>query len=240
MRSRHSTYLNPKVLLLITLLILMALVAGLYLGRSHALTTIANDPLTTANLLSEINELREQIDSAQKKLEVQRTREEVAVGALEMLRREMAEQREQVVELEHSLRFYRGLMAKGDVEDGLSLRLPEIVPGSEEGQYAFRFVLQQQARKHKLVTGELAVNVDGVRLGEEVSYDLVDLSTQLTMQAVPLSFRYFQAVDGELILPEGFEPRGISVAVHIEKPQSAELQEVFPWRVQERFSHVAQ
>jgi hypothetical protein len=75
-------------------------------------------------------------------------------------------------------------------------------------------------------------------LGEEqVSYPLSELSADLEESVVALRFRYFQAVEGELMLPEGFEPNGISVVANVSSPRKAEAREQYPWQLQERFTH---
>ena len=42
--------------------------------------------------------------------------------------------------------------------------------------------------------------------GQEVNYPLVGLSDELTDELLVLSFRYFQAIQGYMTLPEGFRP----------------------------------
>ena len=53
-----------------------------------------------------------------------------------------------------------------------------------------------------------------------------------------LRFRYFQAVEGELSLPEGFEPEGVVVTATAVKPGNAEVREQFSWQTREKFTNV--
>jgi hypothetical protein len=99
-------------------------------------------------------------------------------------------------------------------------------------------VVQQETRKHELLKGELSAEVFGT-LGEEpASYSLAELSDDIGGSALPLRFRYFQAIEGELILPAGFEPLGVSVVASSSTPRKAEVREQYPWQLQERFTHV--
>ena len=77
-----------------------------------------------------------------------------------------------------------------------------------------RWVAQQQARKHPEVKGSLSAQVLGRRAGEEASYPLGELSKEFGGESVPLAFRYFQAVEGDLELPAGL----------VEVPQEVETQ----------------
>jgi len=66
------------------------------------------------------------------------------------------------------------------------------------------------------------------------------LSEDFPDGSAALQFRYFQAVEGELVLPEGFKPSEILLSVSIDKPRKTEVSEVYPWELQERFINVGQ
>ena len=113
----------------------------------------------------------------------------------------------------------------------------ELVKRGEQ-RYAYRIVAQQEARKHTVLRGDLYAEVKG-RQGEEiVTYPLASLADDLDNNSIKLRFRYFQAVEGELVLPEGFEPDSISVVARSSTPSKAEIREDYPWRTNERFTHV--
>ncbi len=154
------------------------------------------------------------------------------------MRQEIAAQKEQISALEEGLRFYRSLMAPGEIAQGLSLRPLELVALDSPGRYAFRIVAQQEARKHSLLKGELSAVINGLLADQEVSYPLAELSDDLDPGAVPLRFRYFQSVEGTLSLPEDFEPRSVRLLAKTASPREMEAQEEFPWQVKEKFTHV--
>ena len=130
-------------------------------------------------------------------------------------------------------------MAPGEVAGkGLILREIELVAGEEPGNFWYRIVVQQEARKHELLKGELTALVFGALAGEPVEYSLAELSDDIEDDALPLRFRYFQLVEGELNLPEGFEPRGLKVVASTRAPHKFEVREEFSWQVQEKFTHV--
>ncbi len=89
-----------------------------------------------------------------------------------------------------------------------------------------------------MVEGTLSVEVFGLKGEAEVSYPLAELSEDFDRGAAALHFRYFQAIEGELVLPEGFEPRGMTVVARVSKPRETEVREQFPWKLQERFINV--
>ena len=229
-----------KQLLILVPAVVAALVLGLgfYLGQRAAYSGLSMDPESYRVTQLELSVARQQQQALEGELDVQGTRHEVDRRALEMVRRELAAQKERIADLDEGLRFYQGLMAPGEIAQGLSLRAIELVSLQEQGHYAYRIVAQQEARKHELLKGILNAQVFGLLGDEQVSYPLSALSADLEEAAVALRFRYFQSIEGELVLPEGFEPTGVSVVATISTPRKAEAREQFPWQVQERFTHV--
>jgi hypothetical protein len=212
--------------------------AGFLLGRQAIYSGMGLDPALYRAMQQELPEVRARAEQLARELDIERTRREVDRRSLEMVRSEIAAQKEEIAALEEGLRFYRGLMAPGDLAQGLSLREIELVDRAEAGHYAFRIVAQQEALKHQLLKGELRVEVFGTQFGQTVAYPLSELSDDVETQEVPLRFRYFQAIEGEMVLPEGFQPEGLSVVARSRTPRKAEVTERFPWELKERFTHV--
>ena len=220
------------------LLLVVMLFAGFYLGQRAAYSGMGMDAGIYRAMEAEIPQLQAEITRLEGELEVQLTRREVDQQALEMVRGEIAAQKEQISGLEEGLRFYRSLMAPGEIAQGLSLRPIELVALDKPNSFAFRIVAQQEARKHSQLKGDLSVDVVGVLEGEQVSYPLAELSEDVEGLDVPLRFRYFQSIEGELELPDGFEPGSVNLVARASSPRKAEVRVQFPWQLQERFTHV--
>ena len=47
---------------------------------------------------------------------------------------------------------------------------------------------------------------------------------------LPFQFRYFQNLEQDVVLPEGFEPRAVNVEVR--SPRQTPVRESYPWQVQ--------
>lgn len=220
------------------LLLAVVLLAGFYLGQRAAYSGMGMDVASYRAMEAKIPELQAQVGRLEGELEVQGTRHEVDRQALEMVRGEIATQKEQISALEEGLRFYRSLMAPGEIAQGLSIRPVEFIALDKPNRFAFRIVAQQEARKHSLLKGDLSLDIVGVLEGERISYPLAELSDDVEGLDVPLRFRYFQSIEGELELPEGFEPESVSLVARASSPRKAEVRVQFPWQLQERFTHV--
>ncbi|MEQ9465538.1 MAG: hypothetical protein RJQ10_17890 [Haliea sp.] len=235
---RYHVRHQQIVVLVLTLAAALVMGAGFALGRQAAFSGTGIDPqryreqgVALKAALSEQAELSRQLG-------VMTARHEVDRAALELVRQELALQKEQIAGLEEGIRFYRSLMAPGEIAQGFSLRKIELVPREDPGRYGFRIVAQQEARQHTTLRGELYAEVAGQQAGEPRSYPLGELSADLEGTILPLRFRYFQSIEGDLVLPEGFEPQSISVVATLSEPDKAEAREQYPWQVQEKFTHV--
>jgi hypothetical protein len=234
--SRRRRGLLRLLLSVAGLMVMFA--AGYWLGEQSLYRQNGFDRSQYLAMKSELIRARETIDTLEADLDVVQTRYAVDRQALEMVRRDIASQKEQIANLEEGIGFYRGLMAPGEIAQGLSLRRPELIPQEEPATYAFRIIAQQDAQKHQLLKGELSAEVFGQLFNQQVSYPLAQLSEDLENNVVALRFRYFQSVEGVLTLPEGFEPQGISIVATVSSPHKSEASERFVWQVQEKFTHV--
>ena len=224
--------------LVATVVIVAVLGVGFYLGQTATHSGLGIDPARHRSLLASEAERQHALEALQIELDMQKTRNEVDRGALELVRSDIASQKQEIAELQEGLQFYRSLMAPGEIAQGLSLRAIELVPREAQGVFGYRIVAQQEARKHATVKGELYIEVFGRLDQESVSYPLSRLSDDLDSNVVPLRFKYFQSIEGDMLLPEGFEPVSINVVATATAPRKTEVREQFPWQVKERFTHV--
>ena len=236
--SRLADQLGPKLLLALALIFALTLLAGIYAGKQLAYEEIKVDPETAKSMLLELSALRAALGATRGDLEVQRTRHEVDKRALELVRSEMAAEKEQTANLEEGLSFYRSMVASEDPGKGLSLRKPEIVPAGTPGRFRYRFFVQQKDREYEMVEGSFSAEIAGIKDKKAVRYPLSALSSDLNEKAATLYFRYFQAIEGEMVLPQGFEPRDVILVARASKPRQAKVKKQFPWELQERFINV--
>lgn len=229
---------RPIVVLVAILILALAGEVGFYLGQRSAFAGMGATPQTYPAMQAELIAVESALRSRDAELEIISTRHEVDRQALELVRKELAGQKEEIAALEEGLAFYRGLMSPGKIAPGLNLHAVELRAGELPRQFFFRIVLQQEARKHALLKGELEAVISGVLDGEVVEYSLAELSEDLELGAVALQFRYFQSIEGQLILPPGFEPAEVRVQASTKAPHKFEISEKYPWRLEERFTHV--
>ena len=233
--SKRRRSLQILVLACLTALVLAT---GFYLGQRAAYSGMGVDPKVHRELKKALPQAKEEIARLEGELDVELTRHEVDRQALEMVRKDIATQKDKITELEEGLGFYKSLMSPGEIAQGLSLRPLELIAREAPGQFGFRIVVQQEARKHELIKGSLYAEITGTQGEQQARFPLAQLTEDIEDAVVSLRFRYFQSIEGELTLPEGFEPGSVSLVVTATKPRKTEVREVYPWQAQERFTHV--
>jgi len=208
--------------------------AGLWGGAAGNFGLYRNAAEENRELRTRLVRQARQLEELRQWRETDKTRREVDAAALELVRGELASHQETIAELERGIRFYKSLMSPAELAEGLNIRSVEVTPLDEPGRHLFRVLVQQSARKHRLMTGTLSVYLVGESEGGEVEYNLAELSEDVPNTDIRLRFKYFQAIDGELALPDGFVPQLVRVSASSIEPRRAEVSEEFPWSAQER------
>lgn len=158
---------------------------------------------------------------------------EVDRKASEEIRQEVIALKEQIAVLKEENGFYRGLMAPTKNKRGLAIGAVELSETEGARRYSYKVVMQQLATNHQLLNGSLTYTVVGRKDGVDVSYPLKDLSTQVKADNIKLRFKYFQNIEGELNLPEGFDPLAIELVAKTTGKDPVTLEKRFGWLVEE-------
>jgi len=174
------------------------------------------------------------LDQLQTRIVALETERSVDARALAELRDALADSRGSIDELERELAFYRGVLAPETQSSGVLVRAPILRMGSAPGWWRYQLVAQQGGqtpRSGKVqYTGELQVTFWGQERGAPRHYTLSDLDPELSADALTMNFRYFQRREGDIVLPLGFVPERIELALQLVKPVSQSVNSSYSWR----------
>lgn len=149
----------------------------------------------------------------------------------EELARTVTDLQTQVARQAQDLQFYRGIVSQTVGAPNVKVQRFQIVTGSAARRFKLRLVLVQAARPENVVSGTVALAVEGSERGKSVTYNLPRLTSDARAQ-VQFSFRYFQDLDQEIVLPEGFQPARVNVEVRASGRASSPATQSFNWAVQ--------
>jgi hypothetical protein len=192
-----------------------------------------------ARVRGELNEqisvLETENGALRRDLAVLRTSDRIDQEAYSQVSVDLDDLQSQIGELNEELAFYRGIMSPADGRSGLQIKALQISPGSDPDHFSLKLILVQAGRHDARVQGSVDVSVVGESIaaesegsGETVTINL----SQLTVDSDKLrySFRYFQILERDIVLPMGFKPATVEISLSAGRKADA-VTESIPWQL---------
>lgn len=144
-----------------------------------------------------------------------RTTAEVDRQTIEDLRQQVMDQRAQLAASERDLRVYKDLLSPGAKTNpqGISFGVFTVTPLPEVGHFKYSLTVQKLSAKEGDFTGNLEFRVVGQQGDKTLQLSLYQVSAQVTAPSIPLGFKYFQTLDGDMTLPQDFAPQTVELVV---------------------------
>ncbi|EAT10760.1 hypothetical protein HF888_02035 [Bermanella marisrubri] len=215
--------------LLVLILITGLAIAGYFYGRYETLQLQAQAIAERDQLLIDLEEAEEKIASYSQRVIMLEKGGEVDRRSTEGLRQNMVDLREQIATLQEEVAFYKGIMAPSSRKQDLRVQKVEIDKTLAERTFRYKIVVTQVGTNQTFVSGLAGVNVVGALNGQQKTYGLRDVSDDVQDYGIKYRFRYFQEIEGEMVLPEGFEPEYVEVILQSSGSRSKRLEKSFPW-----------
>jgi hypothetical protein len=169
---------------------------------------------------AELETLRQQVATL-------RRSDQISRDANRDLQAALAERDEEIAGLRADVAFYERLVGATSQRRGLSVHALRMQP--QNGQaWHFASTLTQNLNRGAVSHGRLTLAIEGTQGGRLRTLAWADLRQQPAAPGVEFSFRYFQQVEGDIVLPDGFEP--VRVTVRLTPRGGAAIEESFTWR----------
>lgn len=141
-------------------------------------------------------------------------------AAFEQLQTTLKSQEAQVQELKRQLAFFERIMRPTGEQVGVVIDNLTLQESSIPGRYHYRLALTQPAKKRELFRGQVQIRVEG-SLGDKPKV-LSGRDLGMKVSEWRYSLRYFQLLEGNWQLPEGFVPDRIRVTINKDGRQPAQ------------------
>lgn len=138
----------------------------------------------------------------------------------------LSERDEEIAGLRADVAFYERFVGATAQRRGLSVHELILQPQDEQAWH-FTATLTQNLNRGAVNAGRLLVSVEGTEAGKLRRLAWADLRQQPNAPGVPYSFKYFQQVEGDLLLPPGFKP--VRVIARVVPQSGAAVEQSFPW-----------
>lgn len=137
----------------------------------------------------------------------------------------------QVAKQAQELAFYEGIVVQGGNAPEVKIQQLRLATTDSPLKFRLRITLVQPVRPDRNVSGIVLVKVEGEREGGDAVLDLGAL-TSGKLTEIPYSFRYFENIDPEITLPEGFSPARVQVEVRSNRKGVSPVNQTLLWSVE--------
>lgn len=141
-------------------------------------------------------------------------------AAFEQLQQALKDQEAQVQEQKRQLAFFERIMRPSGEQVGVVIDNLTLQETSVPGRYHYRLALTQPAKKRELFRGQVQIKVEGSLANKPKRLSSRDLGMKVGEGRYAL--RYFQLLEGNWQLPEGFIPDRVRVTIAKEGRQPAQ------------------
>jgi len=146
------------------------------------------------------------------------------------IKSELAALEAEIQEQQEDLEFYRGIVS--DQQAGLRIQDFALWPGDGPLSYSMQLVLAQAMRAGSRISGTVEFKIEGMQGGETVTLGLGEvLAGAGNKTRLDFSFRYFQNLEANLLLPKGFSPERVHVKLRPSGKSSKYIEKSFDWVV---------
>lgn len=224
---------------LVIVFILLLMAAALVATYRYAQYQTGSDRLTR----DEASELRSQLERADAEIaELRRTLTRMEVNAEvdrqagEEMRKQVLGLREEKAALARDIDVFRIMTSnKNKNPKGISFGVFSVTE-LPDNKHQLKLVVQKLAEGDDDFTGQLRFIVVGQRDGQESRISLHEMivskvGAEPLAENIPLNFKFFQNIETEIVIPDGFMPARVELAVKSESrrnPVSVEGQLEWP------------
>ena len=136
----------------------------------------------------------------------------------------------EILELKEEVSFYRGIVSPNESKSGIKIASLAVraVGKSDKGGYRFKLVLTHTRKKKHLVKGSGDMSITGLLAGKTKTLTLSSL-TNRRMKNLRLHFKYFQNIEGDIILPKGFEPTSVVINLNPQGRGVSSIHKNYDW-----------
>lgn len=211
----------------------LAAVAGFFYGYYETFRTEQSAQAERLRLTDQLTLVQQENSELRRQVAILDTTSVMDQRATEEVQSTILGLRERVAQLEQDIVFYRQVVSDETGSTGLTIGQFDISATTTPRQFRYKLVLRQQdADGDTFLMGHVNVNLVGRQDESQVILPLRDVSQNVDQLDIRLRFKFFQNIEGELALPEGFEPERIQIAAVATEPVAKSIDQNFSWVVE--------
>ena len=166
-----------------------------------------------------------QINQLEQDAATLRRSDQVSRDALDQVQKNLAERDEEIAGLRADVTFYERLVGGSAQRKGLSVHSLRF-SSEADGVSHFDLTLTQTIKKAGTSRGGVTMSIEGVQDSALRAMSWAELRQQSGDAPIPFEFRYFQRLQGSVMLPEGFRPHRVKLSL---RRDNGVIEQTIPW-----------
>jgi len=229
-------YRPGRRFLLVSLLVLgvgASAAGGFMYGYANTLSSQQSEQATQQELNEQLIAVETENSELRRQVAILDRSSVMDKRATEEVQETIRSLRDRVAQLEQDIVYYRQVVSEETEDTGLIISQLDIDATREANRFRYKLVLRQQdADGDSFLIGHVNVNIVGSQGEEQQILSLSDLSAEQDQLDIRLRFKYFQNIEGELILPDNFVPDRLQIAAVSVEPVEKSINQNFSWVVE--------
>ena len=175
---------------------------------------------------AQLQTLQARIDELEQRVTTLARSDQISRDANRDLQGTLAERDEEIAGLHADVAFYERFVGSTAQRRGLNVHELQLQPQAA-GAWHFTATLTQNLNRGAVNKGRLTLAVEGSRDGKLQRLAWAELRQQPDAPGVDYSFKYFQQIEGDVLLPAGMQP--IRVIARVQPQSGAAVEQSFTW-----------
>lgn len=169
---------------------------------------------------------RRQLAELQQRVATLSRSDQISRDAMRDLQGTLAERDEEIAALRADVDFYERFVGATAQRRGLTVHELKLQPRGDN-VWHFTATLTQNLNRGAVNNGELRLAVEGTLGGRLQRLDWPSLRQQADAEGIGYSFRYFEQIEGDLVLPQGMRP--VRIHARLVPEDGRAVEQSFPW-----------
>ncbi len=233
MSGAHSgfqiSHYSPIRLWLGGALIIVALIIVFMLGRAYQAFELSQIKLIRQTLESRIEDLENRNATLVRQNAQLASDRRIEHDAYEKVNEELVALQKELLQQKEQLVFYQGIVSPEELALGINIQSFELNKKNNLGLYSFKLVLTKRGDSNQFVKGTVDISVRGQTDGIAKDLAMSEAIQNFSDQDAKFSFRYFQVFEGEILIPDKFEPYDIALEVKPSTRKIKNFSETISW-----------
>ena len=149
--------------------------------------------------------------------------------AYEKANKSLVSLQQELLEMKEQLVFYQGIVSPEQLALGINIQSFELVRKNSLNLYSYKLVFSKRGKSNKFVKGDFKLLIKGQTGEQQKELELKQVKQKFKDKDTKFSFRYFQVFEGDMLLPENFEPYDIQLTINPKTKKIKSFSETISW-----------